>query len=104
MTDPLEPIGTWGYFSDLRHAPVPCTCPPLSNGVIPPECRIHNPAGQTYTTTGTGGVWRIDPDPLTVPEPYATVDEGNPGAVIVWMLGAIIAALIVAVAWLAWTR
>ena len=26
------------------------------------------------------------------------------GAVVVWMLGAIIAALIVAVAWLAWTR
>jgi len=49
--------------------------------------------------------WRIDPDPLTVPEPpYATVDVGRSGAVIVWMLGAIIAALIVAVAWLAWTR
>ena len=32
-------------------------------------------------------------------------EEAEPDdAVIVWMLGAIIAALIVAVAWLAWTR
>ena len=78
MTDPREP---WNYSSGGRHD------------------------------------WRIDPDPLQVDddpfkqewtngysEPYATVDEGNPGMVIVWMLGAIVAALIVAVAWLAWTR
>ena len=38
-------------------------------------------------------------DPLTVEwEPYATVDEGRPEAVIVWVLGAIVAALLVFVA------
>ena len=37
--------------------------------------------------------------------PWTYEDEPpRSGAVIVWMLGAIIAALIVAVAWLAWTR
>ena len=75
MTDPREPIGTYTVG----------------------DWKFTEP-GRTE--------WRCDqsPDPLTVPEPYATVDEGNPGMVIVWMLGAIIAALIVAVAWLAWTR
>ena len=58
---------------------------------------------------GISGDWRptswTQADPLTVPEePYATVDVGRSGMVIVWMLGAIVAALIVAVAWLAWTR
>ena len=38
-------------------------------------------------------------DPLTVEwEPYATVDEGNSAAVIVWLAGAIVAALLVFVA------
>jgi hypothetical protein len=39
--------------------------------------------------------WQID---------IAEDEPPRSGAVIVWALGAIIAALIVAVAWLAWTR
>ena len=62
--------------------------------------------------TAAGGERRFQPLELRVPEePYATVDVGRSGMVIVWMLGAVIAALIVviaalivAVAWLAWTR
>jgi hypothetical protein len=48
--------------------------------------------------------WRVDP--LQVDEEPWAVAEDDPrsGMVIVWMLGAIVAALIVAVAWLAWTR
>ena len=50
--------------------------------------------------------WRCRPellDPLTVDEePYAVCEPDRSPAV--WLLGAIVAALIVAVAWLAWTR
>jgi len=36
--------------------------------------------------------------------PWRFEEDEPDDAVIVWMLGAIVAALIVAVAWLAWTR
>jgi len=56
---------------------------------------------------GISGDWRptswTQADPLTVDEePYAVCEPDRSPAV--WMLGAIVAALIVAVAWLAWTR
>ena len=35
---------------------------------------------------------------------YEEVEWNDSPAVVVWVLGAIVAALIVAVAWLAWTR
>ena len=44
-------------------------------------------------TAATETPWRYEQD-----------EPDQSGAVIVWMLGAVIAALIVAVAWLAWTR
>ena len=44
-------------------------------------------------TAATETPWRFEQD-----------EPPRSGAVIVWMLGAIVAALIVAVAWLAWTR
>ena len=52
-----------------------CTCPPLWNGVVPPECRIHNPAGRTFTTTGTSASWTIDgAQPYREPEPKDYAD------------------------------
>ena len=52
-----------------------CTCPPVWNGVIPPECRIHNPAGRTFTTTGMAPGWVLsgttphDPEPKEYRDP-----------------------------------
>jgi len=47
---------------------------------------------QESWTAATETPWRYEEEPP------------RSGMVIVWMLGAIVAALIVAVAWLAWTR
>lgn len=58
-----------------------CTCPAVWNGVIPPECRIHNPAGRTFTTTGAN--LDFSPAPAVVREYMGLADW----KVVVWRLG-----------------
>jgi hypothetical protein len=76
----------------------PCLCPPTWNGIIPPACPRHNPASPGVTS------W-TSADPLTLDAafPEWTVRQPDrPEAVIVWVGGALLLAVITAIVVVAW--